>query len=150
MNELLENEKKLSKELGQLKTENQWLVNNQKGKKSVDAKDESQKQFEMYKKELKDEKEKVENLAVWKSQLSDKNKELKEENKRYIETGDGDKIVPLYYWSFSRLLNKVEDLERLMNDEVTDINEILNVIDTIQVTLSNTKFSNQFESLVSG
>ena len=83
MNELQENEKKLSKELGQLKTENQWLVNNQKGKKSVDDKDESQKQFEMYKKELKDEKEKVENLSVWKSQLSDKNKELKEENKRY-------------------------------------------------------------------
>ena len=38
----------------------------------------------------------------------------------------------LFYLSF-RLLNKVEDLERLMNDEVTDINEILNVIDTIQV-----------------
>ena len=33
----------------------------------------------------------------------------------------------------SRLVNKVEDLERLMNDEVTDINEILNVINTIQV-----------------
>ena len=32
-----------------------------------------------------------------------------------------------------RLVNKVEDLERLMNDEVTDINEILNVINTIQV-----------------
>ena len=72
----------MSKELGQLKTENQWLVNNQKGKKSVDVQDESQKQFEIYKKELKGEKEKVENLSVWKSQLSDKNKELKEENKR--------------------------------------------------------------------
>ena len=35
----------------------------------------------------------------------------------------------------SRLINKVEDLERLMNDEVTDINEILNVINTIQVKL---------------
>ena len=35
-----------------------------------------------------------------------------------------------------RLLNKVEDLERLMNDEVTDINEILNVINTIQVQIS--------------
>ena len=35
--------------------------------------------------------------------------------------------------SIFRLLNKVEDLERLMNDEVTDINEILNVINTIQV-----------------
>ena len=33
-----------------------------------------------------------------------------------------------------------------MNDEVTDINEILNVIDTIQVTLvSKQQFSNQFE-----
>ena len=73
----------MNKELAQLKSENQWLVNNQKGKKSVDPRDESQKQFEMYKKELKDEKEKVENLSVWKSQLSDKNKELKEENKRY-------------------------------------------------------------------
>ena len=72
----------MSKELGQLKTENQWLVNNQKGKRSVDVQDESQKQFEIYKKELKGEKEKVENLSVWKSQLSDKNKELKEENKR--------------------------------------------------------------------
>ena len=72
----------MNKELGQLKTENQWLVNNQKGKKSVDVQDESQKQFEIYKKELKGEKEKVENLSVWKSQLSDKNKELKEENKR--------------------------------------------------------------------
>ena len=75
----------MNKELGQLKSENQWLVNNQKGKKSVDPRDESQKQFEMYKKELKDEKEKVENLSVWKSQLSDKNKELKEENERYRE-----------------------------------------------------------------
>ena len=59
--------------------------NNQKGRKSVDVKDvkdESQKQYEMYKKELKGEKEKVANLAVWKSQLSDKNKELKEENER--------------------------------------------------------------------
>ena len=82
MNELQENEKKISKELGQLKSENQWLVNNQKKKKSVDARDESQMQFEMYKKELKGEKEKVENLSVWKSQLSEKNKELKAENAR--------------------------------------------------------------------
>ena len=72
----------MNKELGQLKSENQWLVNNQKGKKSVDPRDESQKQFEMYKKELKGEKEKVENLSVWKSQLSEKNKELKAENAR--------------------------------------------------------------------
>ena len=69
-----------------MKTENQWLVtNNQKDRKSVDVRDESQKQFETYKKELKGEKEKVANLSVWKSQLSDKNKELKEENERYRE-----------------------------------------------------------------
>ena len=68
-----------------MKSENQWLVNNQKKKKSVDsrdARDESQIQFEMYKKELKSEKEKVENLSVWKSQLSEKNQKLKEENAR--------------------------------------------------------------------
>ena len=33
-----------------------------------------------------------------------------------------------------RLFNRTEDLERLMNDEVTDINEILTVINTIQVS----------------
>ena len=76
-----------------MKTENQSLVNNQKGRKSVDAKDESQKQFEMYKKELKCEKEKVANLSVWKSQLSEKNKELKEENERYLHVLF---IVPFY------------------------------------------------------
>ena len=76
-----------------MKTENQSLVNNQKGRKSVDAKDESQKQFEMYKKELKGEKEKVANLSVWKSQLSEKNKELKEENERYVNVLF---IVPFY------------------------------------------------------
>ena len=33
----------------------------------------------------------------------------------------------------SRLLNRTEDLEHLMNDEVTDINKILKLINTIQV-----------------
>ena len=41
-------------------------------------------------------------------------------------------------YTYFRLLNKVEDLERLMNDEVTDINEILNVINTIQVISNKT------------
>ena len=41
-------------------------------------------------------------------------------------------------YTYFRLLNKVEDLERLMNDEVTDINEILNVINTIQVIYNKT------------
>ena len=72
----------MSKELGKLKTENQRLVSNQKSKMNTDKVDESQKQFEMYKQELRDEREKVKNLSVWKSQLSEKNKELKEENDR--------------------------------------------------------------------
>lgn len=72
----------MSKELGKLKTENQRLVSNQKSKMITDKVDESQKQFEMYKQELRDEREKVKNLSVWKSQLSEKNKELKEENDR--------------------------------------------------------------------
>ena len=39
-----------------------------------------------------------------------------------------------------RLLSRAEDLERLMNEEVTDINEILTVINTIQVN-SNGKIA---------
>ena len=74
----------MSRELAKLKTENHRLVNNQKGKKALDIKtDESQKQFEMYKQELREEREKVTNLSLWKSQLSEKNKELREENDRY-------------------------------------------------------------------
>ena len=45
-------------------------------------------------------------------------------------------------FSLSRLLNRTEDLEHLLNDEVTDINQILKVIDTIQVgTLDHSRFS---------
>ena len=47
-----------------------------------------------------------------------------------------------------RLLNKVEDLERLMNDEVTDINEILNVINTIQVQISRSTKLDIFINLI--
>ena len=64
--------------------------------------------------------------------------------------GTESSIILLFLIFVFRLLNKVEDLERLMNDEVTDINEILNVIDTIQVTLAKSKFINQFARLVSG
>merc|ERR1711976_302657 len=106
-------EKQLKRELSGLKTEHQWLLNNQKSATQSKKSEESGKIVEALHNELKEEKEKVENLAEWKSQLSDKNKELNQENEK--------------------LLNKVEDLERLMNDEVTDINEILNVINTIQV-----------------
>lgn len=106
-------EKQLKRELSGLKTEHQWVLNNQKASNQSKKSDESGKIVEALHNELKQEKEKVKNLAEWKSQLSDKNKELKQENEK--------------------LVNKVEDLERLMNDEVTDINEILNVINTIQI-----------------
>merc|ERR1712137_647963 len=62
--------------------------------------------------ELKAEKEKVSNLTTWKGQLALKNKELQLENER--------------------LLSRADDLEALMNEEVTDINELLSVINNIQ------------------
>lgn len=114
VNEQLEREKKLRNEIGQLKVENQWLINNQKsGSQGISNKIEvKEDELESLTKQLKEEKEKVRNLTTWKAQLSEKNKELKEDN--------------------LRLLTRAEDLERLMNDEVTDINEILTVINTIQ------------------
>jgi len=109
--EFQEREKILKKELNEVRKDNSKLIHN--SEKAGPPLHEFDKQLDIARSELKDEKEKVKNLTVWKSQLSDKNKELKDENEK--------------------LLNKVEDLERLMNDEVTDINEILNVINTIQV-----------------
>ena len=73
----------------------------------------------------------------------EKNKELKEDNARSNES-----LINTVYalFSLSRLLTRTEDLEHLMNDEVTDINEILSVINTIQVnTLEHFRFfSNTF------
>ena len=126
-------EKQLKRELSGLKTEHQWLLNNQKSATQSKKSEESGKIVEALHNELKEEKEKVKNLAEWKSQLSDKNKELKQENEKYVWYFQ---FEPFEFNMFvSRLINKVEDLERLMNDEVTDINEILNVINTIQVKL---------------
>merc|ERR1712059_91236 len=71
------------------------------------------RELEMVKVELREEKMKVKNLADWKSQLADKNKELKEEN--------------------IRLVRRAENLEHLMNEETTDINEMLKVINNIQL-----------------
>merc|ERR1719483_972855 len=113
VNEQLERKKKIRTDIGQLKVENQWLINNQKNSSgNTDRIDVKEGELDALKKELKEEKEKVKNLTTWKSQLTEKNKELKEDN--------------------HRLLVRAEDLERLMNDEVTDINEILTVINTIQ------------------
>ena len=73
-------EKGMKKELSDVKTENQWLVNNQKSASPNKKSEDSVKQMEAMRNELKEEKDKVKNLTVWKSQLSEKNKELKEEN----------------------------------------------------------------------
>ena len=77
-------EKQLKRELSGLKTEHQWLLNNQKSATQSKKSEESGKIVEALHNELKEEKEKVKNLAEWKSQLSDKNKELKQENEKYV------------------------------------------------------------------
>ena len=38
-----------------------------------------------------------------------------------------------FIWFICRLQTKLEDLEHLMNDEVTDINEAIKVINNLQV-----------------
>ena len=63
--------------------ENQWLINNKKntgGKAEI--MDEKAIEVESLMKELREEKEKVKNLTTWKSQLMEKNKELKEDKAR--------------------------------------------------------------------
>ena len=94
----------------------------------------------------------VKNLSEWKSQLADKNKEIKEENKRFVfrnisayfrhSGGDNDihTIQPAHrtvtlkpFIILCRLQTKIEDLEHLMNDEVTDINEAIRTINNLQV-----------------
>ena len=78
MSILQEKDKQLKKELAEIKNENQWIKKNQKLCSPSKKTDESQ--LEVMRTELKEEKDKVKNLTVWKSQLSEKNKELKEEN----------------------------------------------------------------------
>ena len=77
-------EKQLKRELSGLKTEHQWVLNNQKSANQSKKVDESGKAVEALHHELKEEREKVKNLAEWKSQLTDKNKELKQENEKYV------------------------------------------------------------------
>jgi len=94
--------------MDQLKVENQWLVSRSKEAKGGGGDTDAQQ----LKQELKAEKEKVTNLTTWKGQLAVKNKELTIENER--------------------LLSRADDLEALMNEEVTDINELIGVINNIQ------------------
>ena len=83
MNEQLEREKKIRNEIGQLRVENQWLINNQKNSGGkAERMDEKAIEVESLMKELREEKEKVKNLTTCKSQLMEKNKELKEDKAR--------------------------------------------------------------------
>ena len=83
MNKQLEREQKIRNEIGQLRAENQWLINNQKNSGGkAERMDEKAIEVESLMKELREEKEKVKNLTTWKSQLMEKNKELKEDNAR--------------------------------------------------------------------
>ena len=75
----VEKEHYLTKEMSQLSLENQWLMNNLK-MTSVEKVEDVEKATE----ELRKEKEKVQNLVSWKSQLAEKNSKLQEENKRYL------------------------------------------------------------------
>ena len=83
MNKQLEREQKIRNEIGQLRVENQWLINNQKktvGK--AERMDEKTTEIESLLKKLREEKDNVKNLTTWKSQLMEKNKELKDDNAR--------------------------------------------------------------------
>ena len=77
-------EKLIKRELSELKTEHQWLLNNQKSSNQSKKSEESGKQIVLLEKTLREEKDKVKNLTEWKSQLSEKNKELKQENEKYV------------------------------------------------------------------
>ena len=48
-------------------------------------------------------------------------------------TGDGDGNEDWFIHIVFRLIQKTEDLEHLMNDEVTDINNMLKTINNLQV-----------------
>merc|ERR1719500_594505 len=105
--------RKMEREVGQVQVEKEWLISQQKKAAGTSEKaGELATTLENTKVELREEKTKVKNLADWKSQLADKNKELKEEN--------------------SRLVRRIENLEHLMNEEQTDISEMLSVITNIQ------------------
>jgi len=108
-----ESRAKLEREINQTNVENKWLASNTKKTSGVNAKiEDMERELHDLKHDLREEKEKVKNLTEWKTQLACKNTDLKEENKR--------------------LLKKTEDLELLMNEEVSDINEMLKVVNNMQ------------------
>lgn len=115
--EELENmETKLRLEIKQIKVENQWLISNQKANAAKEQKvEDSKRELIALRTQLKEEKNKVRDISEWKAQLLETNEKMKAEN--------------------LRLLAKAEELENLVNAEATDIDEVLNMINGMQVTL---------------
>jgi len=117
--EELENlENKLRLEIKQIKVENQWLISNQKTNAAKEQKaEDAKRELTLLRSQLKEEKIKVRDISEWKAQLMETNEQMKSENKR--------------------LLAKAEELENLVNAEATDIDEVLNMINGMQVQSNN-------------
>merc|ERR1712083_1022397 len=111
----LEKSEKMKKELEKVKSEKKRLeLSAKREKESEGERRREREEVESPKSDLRVEREKVRELASRQMALVDENKELKEEN--------------------DRLYSKTEQLEQLMGEEVTDINEILAVINNIQAS----------------
>merc|ERR1712130_280415 len=109
----LEKSEKMKKELEKVRGEKKRLESSAKRESELERLKERE-DLESARSDLRVEKEKVRELASRQMTLVDQNKELKEEN--------------------DRLYSKTEQLEQLMGEEVTDINEILAVINNIQAS----------------
>ena len=95
-----------------MKFEKEFLTASQKN--TSDKMDILRKEYEEMRKELKDEKEKVKNLSVWRKQVTEKNESLVMEN--------------------NQLRQKSENLQRIVDEEVGDIDNILSTIRQLQGT----------------
>ena len=102
----------LRNENEQMKFEKEFLTASQKN--TSDKMDILRKEYEDMRKELKDEKEKVKNLSVWRKQVTEKNESLVMEN--------------------NQLRQKSENLQRIVDEEVGDIDNILSTIRQLQGT----------------
>jgi len=101
-----------------VQVENQWLISNQKANAAKEQKvEDSKRELIALRTQLKEEKNKVRDISEWKAQLLETNEKMKAEN--------------------LRLLAKAEELENLVNAEATDIDEVLNMINGMQVQSNN-------------
>merc|ERR1711874_555198 len=125
VDELESLETKLRLEIKQIKVENQWLISNQKTNVAKEEKAEDlRRELGLLRNQLKEEKNKVRDISEWKTQLMETNQQMKTEN--------------------IRLLAKAEELENLVNAEATDIDEVLNMINGLQIqTTHGRRHSNQ-------